>query len=79
MLGHVGTCSHQCQRNMCVAGHFMQGETLMQSRMALARFELFLLMMQAVNDDLNIDDAKEPSETMSPALLSRIRDMAAAR
>ncbi|KAL3149400.1 hypothetical protein ABBQ32_002196 [Trebouxia sp. C0010 RCD-2024] len=35
--------------------------------------------LTAVNDDLNIDDAKEPSETMSPALLSRIRDMAAAR
>lgn len=51
----------------------------MQSLMALARLELFLLILQAVNDDLNIDDAKEPSETMSPALLSRIRDMAAAR
>lgn len=33
-------------------------------------------MLQAVSDELNPDEVKEVYETMSPALLSRIRDMA---
>ena len=58
---------------------FLYGNSHATASLGAARFELFLLILKAVNDDLNIDDAKEPSETMSPALLSRIREMAATR